>query len=93
MRIAIWKRLVCDPPQEGTAMAAEVVDVDGKVAGWVVAAPEDGSWRVGFSINLGDDVEVADIYSLADGLESLDAARVALDLWAHRLDAPKQVAV
>ena len=94
MRIEAWKRMVCDPPKEGMVMVAEVVDVDGEMAGWAVASrSEDCSWRVGFSTNLGDDVEVVDIYSLADGLESLDAAQVALDLWAHRLEISESVVV
>ena len=94
MRIAIWYRMVCDPLEEGMVMIAEVVDVDGEVAGWAVASrSEDCSWSVGFSTNLGDNVEVVDIYSLANDLESLDAAQVALELWAHRLEVSEGVAV
>ena len=94
MRIAIWNRMVCDPPEEDMVIIAEVVDVDGEVAGWAVASrSEDCSWRVGFSTNLGDNVEVVDIYSLANDLESLDAAQVALELWAHRLEVSEGVAV
>ena len=92
MRISKWYRLDTDPP--GEALIAEVRDVAGEVAGWVVAdSVGDGFWKVGFSTNLGDNVEVVDIYSLANDLESLDAAQVALELWAHRLEVSEGVAV
>ena len=91
MRISKWYRLDTDPP--GEALIAEVRDVDGEVAGWVVAdSVGDGSWKVGFSTNLGDAVDVVDVHTLADGLESRDAAQVSVELWAHKLAAAEQVA-